>query len=879
MNETDDGKTKAKTRDSLAIAQAKSDAKVAADGSVEEKQQRPLRYCSIPCRLTGKRGVLQASALPLLEHLHSYAVKRGIGAHVVSLVANSIVIANPTLSIPNFQLFYTQVWSDVDRYFTKSENKTAKFASEVDAFFAAHPAPPEATTLLSTPVPVLVRQTDCKALGMASETHLQNFRSRLVRHVKATVVRAQLQADVCVQDEQRLARLCVACIEAHTDKLAEATTKLDAQFADKDKPCHESVVERLRTLIAQERAALGGLLDRYEYEKTITTDKVKHKVKVWSTQTQLARALHDNKHAHELLSHSKRISDASLQLLAEIGLPTPSNHAPLNEDDADNADGDTCLDFDADDPEADEELEEPEELQTPASGTSEEERALWRVWTRSRRPKPFSLLPLAKCRRAMAYYGLTELEQMFSALRSADRKKAKSEAVEREQTGSRKRGRDEDETEGAMPKATQSDVSAPPWADAPDKDEIWRQVFTFKHIKGKRQVGDPAAASSDARGWRVACFRTNGVKTVLTFVSGTAEAAAAPHTPELLKKGYNIPVPREKVDMSTPRGLYRVQQKSTAKGGPSVRAGSTSYRNDLAADLQATEHDDACLLDAGFLRPFQGMEIPIHAMNASATRMAEAGSFWHLTKDEWMRESGRDEQARVETKRRNKNQAYRQAIDTLSSTRRRTADATTFAGYASASMATLDARCTELVAEARCRFRFEHMKLLSSFLSRVADRMANRTTNRLKSRLKREAGLTDEETEALRVKLRERRAFVREHNPRRMVFFGDGQFRSSMRGHPSMPKKKILKLLAVRVPTILLDEFRTSCQCPCGNSALIDQPLQPTDGKRVRVHKTDGGECSVLKLINDRDETATVNFVLAVFAAIMNAPWPVHLRR
>ena len=129
-------------------------------------------------------------------------------------------------------------------------------------------------------------------------------------------------------------------------------------------------------------------------------------------------------------------------------------------------------------------------------------------------------------------------------------------------------------------------------------------------------------------------------------------------------------------------------------------------------------------------------------------------------------------------------------------------------------------------------------------MSRVVDRMANRTTNRLKPRLKREAGHTGEE--ALRVKLREL-AFVREHNPRRMWFFGDGQFRISMRGHPLMAKKNIVTLLAVRVPTILLDEFRTSCQCPCGNSA---------HGKRVSVHKTDGGECSVLKLINDRHETA-----------------------
>ena len=34
--------------------------------------------------------------------------------------------------------------------------------------------------------------------------------------------------------------------------------------------------------------------------------------------------------------------------------------------------------------------------------------------------------------------------------------------------------------------------------------------------------------------------------------------------------------------------------------------------------------------------------------------------------------------------------------------------------------------------------------------------------------------------------------------PRRVVFFGDGQFSSSMRGNPPMPKKRLLKLLATR---------------------------------------------------------------------------------
>ena len=49
-------------------------------------------------------------------------------------------------------------------------------------------------------------------------------------------------------------------------------------------------------------------------------------------------------------------------------------------------------------------------------------------------------------------------------------------------------------------------------------------------------------------------------------------------------------------------------------------------------------------------------------------------------------------------------------------------------------------------------------------------------------------------------------------------------------GSPSMPKKKLLKRLAVRTPTILLDKFRTSCRCPCGTSELKDAS-QSSDGR------------------------------------------------
>ena len=138
--------------------------------------------------------------------------------------------------------------------------------------------------------------------------------------------------------------------------------------------------------------------------------------------------------------------------------------------------------------------------------------------------------------------------------------------------------------------------------------------------------------------------------------------------------------------------------------------------------------------------------------------------------------------------------------------------------------------------------------------------------------------LNIEERNVLRLKLCQIRKERREGTKRRIVFFADGQFKCTLRGNPSMPKKKLLKLMAVRGLTILLDEYKTSKMCPCGHAELGDLKTT-TNGKRVRVHKTDGGVCGVLKWVDDRDETATIQQLLASGTAMNHTPWPSHLLR
>ena len=67
--------------------------------------------------------------------------------------------------------------------------------------------------------------------------------------------------------------------------------------------------------------------------------------------------------------------------------------------------------------------------------------------------------------------------------------------------------------------------------------------------------------------------------------------------------------------------------------------------------------------------------------------------------------------------------------------------------------------------------------------------------------------------------------------------------------------------------------------CPCGQDELKDFSSNTHGDKRVRVHKTTGGVCDVLQLVDDRDETAAINMTLASLAATRHASWPRHLCR
>ena len=782
----------AMTKSSLAVQEAKKDA-MAAETSV--------RYSTVQCRLTGRRGVLHPSASAILPRFEHYAKVRGMAMHIVSIVANTILIETPSLDIPrgDLQLFYTQVWSSVDHYFTQSKLLKAPFADEVKRFFEANPVTDTCRDILTRPAPVLVRQQDCRALAQAAVAHLQLFPLRLKRYVRAKIVAMQLAlGDGRLHEDEKLAKLVAAAILECGDV---ERRRLDNYL--QGAACYR---EATLAFVSMEREALGRLVGPSTYEKG------KAKTPTRSSENLLDAALKRDRYAHELIPHAVRVADAGLSLMKEHGLD--SYLPPENEADANNEDADVDVHNDADD--------EEEEEGADNDATSN-------AWSRKRRPKSFTVLPVTKVRPAMAYYGPTEMLAMYSSLRT-------------EPAGKRKREAEDDELKY-------------------DDKDFGAELFDFGKIKGKRRV---AAKDGEPAKWRLACFRTNGVVVSLTFVSGSLDATEAPNVSKLVEAGYKIPIPTSKITRDTPRGLYRVKMQ----------------RNDFADDYTPGENDSVAVVDPGFTRPIQVATMSANELrNATSTiDIARDASFWHLSVPEWMRDSGRTYQTNVENARRHKNQAYNDALKKLSLTRRRCSDATRFGQYAHTAMATLGARAEELMHTRRVLFRWKCKKTLESFLCRVADRLADRSSLRAKRVIARSSDpLPMSDRESLLRRLREGRH--QRQGARRTVFFGDGTFACTLRGNPSIPKKKLLKRLATRTATVLLDEYSTSKQCPCGFGELTDGPMVEV-GKRVRVHKTDGGVCDLLAQVNDRDEVATVNMLLATQSVWrQESHWPMHLCR
>ena len=77
----------------------------------------PLRFCTVRCGVNPQRHEGQVPRLrhPALQPLfQSVASRIGVYRHVVTLVANQLVITDPTRAACGWKTFYDRTWSAVE---------------------------------------------------------------------------------------------------------------------------------------------------------------------------------------------------------------------------------------------------------------------------------------------------------------------------------------------------------------------------------------------------------------------------------------------------------------------------------------------------------------------------------------------------------------------------------------------------------------------------------------------------------------------------------------------------------------------------------------------------------------------------------------------
>ena len=372
--------------------------------------------------------------------------------------------------------------------------------------------------------------------------------------------------------------------------------------------------------------------------------------------------------------------------------------------------------------------------------------------------------------------------------------------------------------------------------------ETFERLFDLKGIKGKR--GRQQVNGREVPKWRLNSFRTDGVQLCLCFVSGCATKTFGIN--ELVDAGYDkLPVPSKPVDVRTvDPGIYRLTEK----------------RKDISP-LSNVEQLLLVPIDPGQVKPIQVAEVPAVECD-SAKRICDYMSAhkeceWHITDAQWKEGSGRAQFEKGEADCRQRRPEYDTAISALRETRRRCASFVELENHCKVvfSGGCLEALRAQLVTLAQSKIRWTRTRRTVSYISKVADRIFDRASRRRNDILPKDQHQT------------------------RVAFMGDGTF-GHQKGHAPVPKKKLVRSLAVRGPTVIMDEYNTSKMCPCGTSELKNVH----ESHRLCCHKTVGldgpccVECSLGAENMDRDVLAIINFLLCARCALDGKERPDHLR-
>ena len=736
----------------------------------------------------------------LLPVLQDVSQKSGKYSYAVSIVANAYIIRHSNAEITSWQTFYNQIWTAVEG----GANEYTSFVS--DFFDLIAQSENVSVDAIKERIGEKLqsfeyRQNETAQMKRNVSMHFELFRSRLQHYLKVRAIEVQLRyTDHPVVDSKVFSKLVYAVLSHHSTSTV-CTSAMETAFVNAANGKLQT--ESMFTIIAELRDMIA--VERFNLGTLL--DLATSTAQNWFDATK------KEKRHYLLLPHLQRYSNYAL-----------------------------------------------------AWWDRNKDAAFWHpVWKDDKnRPKCFSLLPICQMRPRMVHYSWTQLEQIFKVLPqnplfdAQQRIEKELATLQRQQkqieNPPKKRKRQDSEVELCeqvkenLLHAISDKIEVLQIRKINARVDLMTELFDLRMLKGKYKNTEKAIPD-----WRVCEFATDGVQLSLTFISGTVKSV--PNMTCLAKKGYDIPVPTAPIDVwYHDRGVYHIKEGIDMDN--LINTEST---------MQNSERIVLRPVDPGCCKPIQSASITLsECTDVPAMAKAAVETEWHITEEEWKRESGRGRLERIEAHRRRESSEYDLAIKALREQRKKCADDATFMGYCKAVFKHFDVLTGELINLDRSKIRWAHCRRSIGFIARIADRLFNRETVRFKRAVQRlsESDRASSESRAnLRASIDQKRS--ERCGNKYTVLFGDGMFQHQ-KGHIPIPKKSIVKALASRGLVFLVDEFNTSKMCPCGQCELCDIEIDTLEGARLRCHKTTGPEpCCVLDAIGqsnmERDILAVVN--------------------
>ena len=287
---------------------------------------------------------------------------------------------------------------------------------------------------------------------------------------------------------------------------------------------------------------------------------------------------------------------------------------------------------------------------------------------------------------------------------------------------------------------------------------------------------------------------------------------------------------------------------------------------------------------------------------SNAADIIKNSTAWAVSNKTYQTMVGAGQQQALECGRRNINIQYGEAIHEAANTRRRTAVPSSIQKYIKHMGPYLKAYMKEVTSRYRRYVKWQIERRRTGVIDCLANMIFGKVSTKTEERLMKHVDKykpceswtphsTMSEGTAKRKRYESQRLVecrdrlhkiiktTRDNTqPRkhRVCFFGDGSF-GAQRGHASVPRKDLVRALARRGLTVMLDEFRTSARCPgCGSEMKDDDK-----GHRIRQCTSNDDKCNEQNtdacLLHskeggvyraDRDEVATVNMMMCAVAAL-----------